>query len=83
MSAQPHTITPVISLADHVLEKKLSRLMELKTLASEYNKLKKELKPLFEGEDKIQVGSFTITGQYKDRKAYQVPSTRYWDWQVK
>lgn len=67
---------------DDLLERKLSRYLELKEAAKEYEALKKELKAVFENEAFTQVGPYVITGKPVTRKAYSVPETTYWHWEV-
>lgn len=65
------------------LEMKLARYMELKALNTEFNKLKKELGELFQGEADIQIGAYHITGQSVSRKGYEVQPFTYWDWKAR
>ncbi len=67
---------------DAELEAKLNHYLELKALNSEYNRLSKELKGLFENTPSVQVGKYTITGQLVYRDGYQVQAFSYWDWKV-
>jgi hypothetical protein len=64
------------------LEEKLERYMELKTMASEFEALKKELKPAFEGTDEIKIGRFTVKGKYVSRKETVTPAYTYWDMRI-
>jgi hypothetical protein len=68
---------------DAELEKKLALYQQLKPLASEYEKLKKELKPLFQGTERIVIGRFVVTGSWKEMKEKTIPACRYWDLKVK
>lgn len=88
MSAQPSTITQGQVVAfpsqstDALLEARLSRYQELKAMASEFEALKKELKPLFEGTERIQVGRFVVTGKVINRKECVQPACAYWDMRI-
>jgi hypothetical protein len=65
------------------LEEKLERYLVLKKQNSEYEKLKKELKPLFEGTASIKVGRFHVTGKWVSRAEVIQPACKYWNMTVK
>lgn len=67
---------------DEELEKKLALYQQLKPLAGQYEKLKKELKPVFEGTERIVIGRFIVTGSWKEMKEKKIPACRYWDLKV-
>jgi hypothetical protein len=68
---------------DAALEAKLARFLVLKDLASEYEKLKEELKPVFEGTEAIGIGPYKVTGKYVAYPEKKIPAGRYWDMRVK
>ncbi len=78
------TAKPQASAADlgRELEAKLERFEELKPQHAEFEKLKKELKPIFDGTPEITIGAFQITGQEQKRDGYFVKGYRFWDWKV-
>jgi hypothetical protein len=87
MSAQPQTLQSTLipfpsQSTDAQLEARLSRYQELKAMASEFEALKKELKPLFEGTERIQVGRFVVTGKTVSRKECLQPACTYWDMRI-
>lgn len=68
---------------DAQLEAKLARFVELKEAASEYEKIKKELKPAFEGTESITIGRYTVTGKQVSQPAKIISAFSYWDMRVK
>lgn len=65
------------------LEAKLERYMVLKELSREFEALKKELKPVFEGTESIVIGAFKITGSYRELPEKVIRACRFWDMRVK
>lgn len=68
---------------DLILEAKLERYLFLQGLASEFKKLKEELKPAFEGTESITIGGFCVTGKYVTMPEKKIPSFTYWDMRIK
>lgn len=78
--------TPEASAApaiDAEIEAKLERFLVLKELASEFEKLKKELKPVFQGTEHIEIGTFEVTGDWRSQPEKTVKAFTYWDMRVK
>jgi hypothetical protein len=67
---------------DSQIEAKIDRYMELKALNSEYNRLQKELKGLFENTPCVEVGKYSITGSLASRNGYTVESFSFWDMKI-
>jgi hypothetical protein len=82
MTLQTETAPAEVSV-DNQLEAKLARFLVLKELSGEYEKLKKELKPVFEGTESMQIGPFTITGKYVSMPEKVIKACKYWDMRVK
>ena len=74
---------PAAPSADAQLEAKLERFLQLKEAAAEYEKLKRELKPVFEGTESITVGRFQVTGKLVSQPAKQISAFTYWDMRIK
>ncbi len=83
MASNAQAIVQFPHTTDDLLERKLQRFLELKEAASEYEKLKKELKPVFQGEEQTNIGRFKITGKWVSRKECVIPATKYWNMSVK
>jgi hypothetical protein len=62
---------------------KLERFLVLQELAGEYEKLKKELKPVFKGVPAIEIGDFEVTGGYVTMPSRNMPEVTYWNMKVK
>ncbi len=76
VESQPETV-------DEALESKLARYLELKPQAAEFEKLKKELKPLFEGQEAIHIGRFNVTGKMVHSPEKTIKAFDYWRWDIK
>lgn len=76
VESQPSTV-------DAELEAKLARYLELKERAAEFEKLKKELKPLFEGQEEIVIGRFKVTGKEVHSPEKTIKAFSYWRWDIK
>src|SRR6476469_1308799 len=74
---------PATQLCDEELDKKLAEYMALREAVRQYESLKKQLKPLFEGQPLTLTPKFKITGALINRKAYTVDACTYWNWQIK
>ena len=65
------------------LEDKLARFLALKAASSEYESLKKELKPIFENVQSATIGRFTVKGAAGFSPARTQRASSYWRWSVK
>lgn len=87
MSAQPQISAQVLQFPvpsmDAELENKLARYLELKTQAAAFEKLKKELKPLFEGQEAITIGKFQVSGKEVHSPEKTIKAFSYWRWDIK
>lgn len=72
-----------MSTTDQQLEEKLAEYMRLKEEASKYEKLKKELKPMFEGVQEMVIGRFKVTGQPVHSPEKTIKAYDYWRWDIK
>jgi hypothetical protein len=79
--AQP--VPSAAQTTEKELEAKLERFLVLQELASEYEKLKKELKPVFKGTPSIDIGGFEVTGSYVTMPPRSMPEVTYWNMKVK
>jgi hypothetical protein len=68
---------------DAELEAKLTRYLQLKDAASEFEKLKKELKPVFDGQDAITIGKYRVTGKEVFSPEKTIKAFSYWRWDIK
>ena len=66
------------------IENKLKRRDELKPLASEYEKIDKEVKEAFKEKEKLVVGEYIITGKWteKNMPAKEASVQRYWQTKI-
>lgn len=67
---------------DAELEKKLELYLQLKKAASKYEKIKEELKEIFNGVTNMRVGRFVITGKEQSRAERINKAHTYWDWKA-
>lgn len=74
---------PPTQLCDEEIDQKLAEYMALREPVRQYEKLKRLLKPLFEGQALTLTHKFKITTAPITRKAYQVDECTYWNWQIK
>jgi hypothetical protein len=87
--SQPQPIITSLSLispdqsTDAQLEAKLAKYLELKERATEFERLKKELKPLFEGQESITIGRFHVTGKSVHSPEKTIKAFDYWRWDIK
>lgn len=75
-------MTPETTI-DKELEDKLAEYLRLKEEAAKYEALKKELKPLFEGEPETIIGRFKVTGKRISQPEKRIPAFSYWDTTIK
>lgn len=68
---------------DQELEAKLAEYLRLKEEAAKFEALKKELKPLFEGQAEIIIGRFRVTGKMVNQPEKNIPAFSYWSWAIK
>jgi len=68
---------------DTDLAKNLARREELKPLATEYDKLDREVKEKLKGQEKVLCGEYLILGKSITRKGYKVKDTTYWQSTIK
>jgi len=63
---------------DPEMEEKLERWNELKPLVAESKALDRQFKKASEGQEKLIVGDFLITGKEVERKGYTIEDSIYW-----
>lgn len=84
------TCLPQVNFGDgaHIAEpeliEKLRRLQDLKPLAAELERLKREIKPIVEGQEITVAGGYVVTGKWQERTVAAQPAhtDRFWAWQV-
>lgn len=64
-------------MTDPDFESKLDRHQELKNIVKEYNKLDREVKKSLK-EKKILIGNWMVTGEWIEKKAFEVKASKYW-----
>lgn len=70
-------------LDDPELEAKLDRRGELKALSDEYDALDKEIKEKVKERPETVVGKWLLKGAWRERKAFTVEASRYWQTNIK
>jgi hypothetical protein len=81
--AQPvHSAASDTSDTYKELAVKLERFLVLQELAGEYEKLKKELKPVFKGTPSVEIGDFEVTGSFVTMPPRNMPEVTYWNMKV-
>ena len=86
MTLQAPATAPDSSAAEDTmsqLEAKLERYLYLQKMQAEFEKLKKEIKPLFEGQDSITIGRFEVVGSYIEQPERVMRACRYWNMRIK
>ena len=53
------------------------------TMFAEFEKIKKELKPLFDGQESITIGRFHVTGKEVRSPEKTIKAFSYWRWEIK
>jgi hypothetical protein len=78
VEAPPPQQPAIPEIKDLELEKSLLRILELKPLASELEKLLNVVKPIFKDKTATMVGKVLITGKPYFRKETVVPEVNSW-----
>lgn len=75
--------SPEAQLCDDELDKLLAEYRALSIPVSRRTKIKRLVKPLFEGTPLTRTPAHIITTTFIDRPAYPVPASQYYNWTVK
>lgn len=82
LETQAANAEPATELCDELIESMLTEYLALRDAVKRYEEIKKQLKPLFEGQTLVLIGRYKITGTQVDRNAYEVPASSYWNWRI-
>lgn len=61
----------------------LDRMEEIRPMTKEYEEIDNQVKEMVKGREKILAGNWFITGKWVEKKAIQIPASRYWKKSVK
>lgn len=74
----PDFVGTEVEIDESELSTMISRYMELKSAAKEYDALNREIARMVNEREKVLAGDYLVTGKWVEKKAFAVPASKYW-----